>query len=166
MNAGLKSGSDPDFYFGLGWAAFGAAVLAASWRMDRLEGLNVNPWSVPGLLPGVLGALMLLFGAALALRALAAGRAAVPATGAPARTWLALLLCFVYAAGLLGRGLPFWLTSAAFLFVALCAFRWLDRDAQARRSLPRLALSSAAIALAASGVISLLFQQVFLLRLP
>ena len=53
-----------------------------------------------------------------------------------------------------------------FLFVALCAFRWLDRDAQAPPSLPRLALSSAAIALAASGAIGLLFQQVFLLNLP
>jgi hypothetical protein len=162
----VKSGSQPDFFFGLGWAAFGTAVLAASWRMDRLEGLNVNPWSVPGLLPGVLGALMLLFGGALALRALAAGRVAPPASGAPARTWLALLLCFGYAAGLLGRGLPFWLTSAAFLFLTLCAFRWLDRDADAPYSLPRLALSSAVIALAASAAISLLFQEVFLLTLP
>lgn len=159
-----KMGSDP--IFAAGWMAFGAAVLAASWRMDRLEGLNVNPWSVPGLLPGVLGALMLLFGGALALRALTAGRAAAPASGAPARTWLALLLCFGYAAGLLGRGLPFWLTSAAFLFAALFAFRWLDRDKDAPQSLPRLALSSAVIALAAGGAISLLFQRVFLLTLP
>jgi putative tricarboxylic transport membrane protein len=158
-------GSDP--IFAAGWMAFGAAVLAASWRMDRLANLNINPWSVPGLLPGVLGALMLLFGAALLLRSLAARDGGTPAAaGSAARTWLALLLCFGYAAGLLGRGLPFWLTSAAFLFVALCAFRWLDRDAQAPPSLPRLALSSAAIALAASGAIGLLFQQVFLLNLP
>ena len=162
----MKSGSEPDFFFGLGWAAFGSAVLVASWRMDRLEGLNVNPWSVPGLLPGVLGTLMMLFGAALALRALTAGGAAAAESGAPARTGLALLLCFGFAAGLLGRGLPFWLTSAAFLFAALLAFRWLDRDADAPRGLPRLALSSAVIALAAGGAISLLFQQVFLLNLP
>jgi len=162
----VKSGPAPDFFFGLGWAAFGAAVLAASWRMDRLEGLNVNPWSVPGLLPGVLGALLLLFGAALALRAMTVRRAEAPAPGSPARTWLALLLCFGFAAGLLGRGLPFWLTSTAFLFVALCAFRGLDRDAEAPRSLPRLALGSAAIALGASAAISLLFQEVFLIRLP
>ena len=158
-------GSDP--IFAGGWMAFGAAVLAASWRMDRLEGLNINPWSVPGLLPGVLGALMVVFGAALLLRSLAArGGGAAAATGSAARTWLALLLCLGFAAGLLGRGLPFWLTSTAFLFVALCAFRWLDRDAEAPRSLPRLALGSAAIALAASAAISLLFQEVFLIRLP
>lgn len=158
-------GSDP--IFAAGWMAFGAAVLAASWRMDRLANLNINPWSVPGLLPGVLGALLLIFGAALLLRSFAAqGGGAAAAAGAAGRTWLALLLCFAFAAGLLGRGLPFWLTSAAFLFVALCAFRWLDRDAQAPPSLPRLALSSLAIALAAGGAISLLFERVFLLNLP
>jgi len=162
----VKSGSEPDLLFGLGWTAFGAAVLAASWRMDRLEGLNVNPWSVPGLLPGVLGALMLLFGGALALRAMTVSRARAPTPGSPARTWLALLLCFGYAAGLLGRGLPFWLTSAAFLFAALLAFRWLDRDVDAPQGLARLALSSAAIALAAAGAIAVLFQEVFLLTLP
>lgn len=158
-------GSDP--FFAAGWMAFGAAVLAASWRMDRLQGLNINPWSVPGLLPGVLGALMLLFGAALLLRSLAAagGRAPAP-TGSTARTGLALLLCLGYAAGLIGRGWPFWLTSAAFLFAALLAFCWLDRDADAPQGLARLALSSAAIALAAAGAIALLFQEVFLLNLP
>jgi hypothetical protein len=154
-----------DRIIGAGWIAFGAAVLAASWRMDRLEALNINPWSVPGLMPGALGALMVLFGLALALRGPLASADASPR--APARrTWLALALCVGFAGGLLGRGLPFWLTAAAFLFVAVLAFRWLDRDADAPPRLGRLALSSAAIALAASGAISLLFQDLFLIRLP
>ena len=156
--------------FSLGWIAFGAAVLAASWRMDRLENLHINPWSAPGLMPGVLGALMILFGATLCLRALAqrspqAPQDSTPASSAP-RVVLALVLCGSYAAWLLGRGLPFWLTSAAFLFAAILAFRWLDRDAEARHTLPRLALSTAAIALAASIVISLVFEKIFLVRLP
>jgi hypothetical protein len=107
---------------------------------------------------------MLLFGAALLLRR------AVPATGdaeraAPAgRTWLAIALCIGFAAGLLGHGLPFWLTAAAFMFVAILVFRWLDREAGA--TLGRLALESVVIALCASAAISLLFQEVFLIRLP
>lgn len=161
----MKPGSDR--LAGAGWIAFGAAVLAASWRMDRLEGLHINPWSVPGLLPGLLGALMLLFGAALCLRGSGADRRSDPAPAVPAlRTWLALALCIGFAAGLLGHGLPFWLTAAGFLFIAILAFRWLDRDAGEPPRLGRLALSSAAIALAASGAISLLFQEVFLIRLP
>lgn len=156
----------PDRLFGAGWFALGAAVLAASWRMDRLEGLHINPWSVPGLLPGLLGALMMFFGAALFLRAPApaGGGTASGATGG--RIWLALVLCVGFAAGLLGHGLPFWLTAAGFMFVAIVAFRWLDRDAEAPAGLSRLALESAAIALGASVAISLLFQEVFLVRLP
>jgi hypothetical protein len=160
----MKRGADP--FFALAWIVFGAAVLAGSWRMDRLESLHINPWSAPGLMPGVLGALMILFGAALGLRALRhpAGQDEADAASAP-RVILAIVLCFGYAAGLLGQGLPFWLTSAAFIFVAILSFRWLDRDA-ATPSLPRLAASSAAIALGSAFAIGLLFEQVFLVRLP
>jgi putative tricarboxylic transport membrane protein len=124
---------------------FGAAVLVASWRMDRLESLNINPWSAPGL---------------------ARGDAEIePTRASGSRVSLAVLLCFGYAAGLLGHGLPFWLTSAAFMFVAILAFRWLDRDGD-YPSLAQLAASSAAIALGAALAIGLLFEQVFLVRLP
>jgi len=158
-----------DLGFGVGWAVFGATVLAASWRMDRLESLSINPWSAPGLMPGVLGALMLLFGIALAVRALTqgalVGQSAPPGVSV-GRTLLALGLCLAYAAGLLGRGLPFWLTSSAFMFVAILAFRMLDRDADSPAPLGRLAASSAAIALVAAALISLLFEKIFLVRLP
>jgi len=160
----MRRGAEP--YFAVGWIVFGAAVLAGSWRMDRLESLHINPWSAPGLMPGVLGALMMLFGAALGVRAL--GQRVVPieanAASAP-RVILAVVLCFGYAAGLLGHGLPFWLTSAAFIFIAILSFRWLDRDAETP-SLARLAASSAAIAVGAALAIGLLFEQVFLVRLP
>ena len=153
-----------DAAYGAGWMALGTAIFIASWRMDRLANLNINPWSVPGLLPGLLGALMVLFGAALCLRASA------PADEAPAlgggRIWLALALCGGFAGGLLGHGLPFFLTAAGFLFVAILVFRWIDREPGEPPRLGALALTSAVIALAASGAISLLFQEVFLVRLP
>lgn len=158
---------EADRLFGAGWIALGAVVFAASWRMDRLEGLHINPWSVPGLLPGLLGALMVLFGTALLVRKPATDDGGGPAPGAPGgRIWLALALCIGYAAGLLGHGLPFWLTSAGFMFVAIVTFRWLDRDAGAPARFGRLALESAVIALVASLAISLLFQELFLVRLP
>jgi hypothetical protein len=153
----------PDRLFGAGWIAFGLAVLAASWRMDRLEAQHINPWSAPGLLPGLLGALMVLFGAALCLRSPAPAEA--PA-GAPARMALAVALCAGFAGGLVGHGLPFWIAAALFLFVAILAFRWLDRDRNAAPRTGRLVLEAAAIALGASAAISLLFQELFLVRLP
>lgn len=110
---------------------------------------------------------MVLFGAALYLRTPAPDPVGKPEAGASGgRIWLALVLCVGYAAGLLGRGLPFWLTSAGFMFVAILVFRWLDRDAEDPSSMGRIALGSAVIALAASAATSLLFQEVFLVRLP
>ena len=159
------SSARADLGFGLGWTAFGAAVLVASWRMDRLESLHINPWSAPGLMPGVLGALMMVFGAALALRAYAQGALGARSAANPMsvrRIGLSLLLCFAFGAGLLGRGWPFWLTSFAFLFVAILAFRILD-GAHLRT---RLAASTAVIALVAAAVISLVFERLFLVRLP
>ena len=47
---------------------FGIAVLALSWRMDRLEAQNINPYTVPGLLPGLLGLVTILLGGLMALR--------------------------------------------------------------------------------------------------
>ena len=141
-------------------------MLVASWRMDRLETLHINPWSAPGLMPGVLGALMILFGAALGLRGPKCGDLSAPGRASARRVALALALCVGYAGGLLGRGLPFWLTSALFMCVLILAFRWLDRDPGARTSLARLAVTSAVIALVCAVMIGLLFEQVFLVRLP
>src|SRR5262245_23037964 len=52
----------------IGWIALGVAVLVASLRMDRLEQQNINPVTVPGLLPGLLGLAMIVLGGVLALR--------------------------------------------------------------------------------------------------
>jgi hypothetical protein len=102
----------------------------------------------------------MLFGLALALRR--AGGAQPEAAGSWRRTALALVLCVVFAAGLLGRGLPFWLTSAAFMFAAIFAFRVMDGDAPRWR----IAASSAAIAIVAALVIGHVFEDLFFVRLP
>ena len=108
--------------------------------------------------------LVILFGTALGLRG---SERTVEADGASARrVLLAVVLCVGYAGGLLGRGWPFWLTSASFLFVSILVFRWLDREAGGPPAWWRLALSSAAIAFGSSLAIGLLFEHVFLVRLP
>ena len=56
----------------------GAAVLVGSITMDRLEQQNINPYTVPGLLPGLLGIAMMLLGAVLAVRSWRRGALARP----------------------------------------------------------------------------------------
>ena len=56
--------------------------------MDRLEAQHINPYTVPGLLPGLLGLVMILLGVLLALRSW--GRRCAPGRRAAAGGRLAL----------------------------------------------------------------------------
>src|SRR6202023_191728 len=62
--AGLRG----DFLSGFGWMGLGIAILIGSVMMDRLENQDINPYTIPGLLPGLLGIAMTILGALLAAR--------------------------------------------------------------------------------------------------
>jgi len=156
------------------WGAFGTVVIVASWRLPRLEQMGINPWSVPGITPGLIGAAIVLLAVALALRAL---RSAAPGTESPAaaatdatasaslrRSALAALLCFAFAGIGLGRGLPFALEAALFVFVFVCAFSWRTWRAEGRWV--RGVVSTLLVAVLSSSAIAWLFSAVFLVRLP
>jgi Tripartite tricarboxylate transporter TctB family len=162
-----------DFVTGLIFMALGLAVVIECLRMPRFEELQVNPYTVPGLVPGILGAIILILGAVLFLRAARAGgwrlaeRApdAKPFLANPGtrRLLLSVALCLLYAGGLIGR-LPFW--PATFLFVAafVILFEWplaADRSDRARRVLWAVLLGAAI-----SAATSFVFQEIFLVRLP
>ena len=180
------------------WAAFGGVVVIASWRLDRLENLHINPWSVPGLTPGVVGLLMILLAVALAIQSDRAqpdaGRGDPAVTQAPAvldgvspagpalvaetspqaqtaaeegdlsRTLVATVLCVLFAGVSLGHGLPFMVEGAAFILLFVAVFSWSQWRAEHR--VVRGLLVTLAIAVASSGLISWLFESVFLVRLP
>jgi hypothetical protein len=143
------------------WILAGGAIFYASWTMDRLASLGVKPFSAPGLLPGVLGIFIVVLGLAMLLR----GRRA---SSADAIEWRRLLLpialCLGFAAGMVGRGLPFW--AAAWIFIAVMIWTLQYKERKARGELGRLAAIAVVIGGVASGAISLVFQELFLIRLP
>jgi len=161
-----------DLVTGLVLLALGVGVVVESLRMPRFEHLNINPYTVPGLVPGALGAVILVLGALLFLRAARAGGWRT-GDGAGAGAWSAdpgvrrLLLtaglCVGYAALLVGR-LPFWL--ATFLFVAgfVVLFEWPLAASRSER-MRRLAFALLFGALI-SAVVTFVFQEIFLVRLP
>ena len=65
---------------GLIWVVFGAAVVYGSWTMDRLESLNIPLATAPGVVPGLLGIGIIIFGLVLLVRRDATARAAVGPT--------------------------------------------------------------------------------------
>jgi Tripartite tricarboxylate transporter TctB family len=142
------------------WVALGLAIFYASWTMDRLASLGVKPFSAPGLLPGVLGAFIVLLGVAMLLR----GRFEKAETIEWRRILLPLALCLGFAGGMVGRGVPFWL--AAWIFIAVMIWVLQHRERKLEGKLSRLAAISVSIGLAGSVAISLIFQELFLIRLP
>jgi Tripartite tricarboxylate transporter TctB family len=157
---------------GLIWVMFGAAVVYGSWTMDRLESLGVPPLTAPGLVPGLLGLGCILFGLILLSRrgapvAPAEHRSEGKPSGQPfewRRTALSWALCVTYAGALLGRGPPYGLITAAFLFGHLVL---LDESEQVPATPSRRRLVAAAIiAPVTAAAVTLIFQVLFLVRLP
>jgi len=163
---------------GLIWIVFGAAVIYGSWAMDRLESLGIPPSTAPGVVPGLLGAFIIVFGLVLVLRretvstpAFDQADGGAPIEPAPTksdfnakRAALSAFLCLAYGGALLGSGIPYWLLTTAFLFLHIVL---LDEtsDVPARFNLRR-AITAAILASAFATAVTLVFQYIFLVRLP
>lgn len=160
-----------DLYGGLFWIALGGAIAAGSWNMDRLERQGVSFYTAPGLVPGILGLLMVLCGAVLAIRALSEGALGaiqrppvLLEAGTLRRAGLTLLLALGFALALVGHGLPFPVAAALYLVFQIAVLQHPER--KAKNEVGRGLLSAALVAVGAAIVISALFQLVFLVRLP
>ena len=161
-----------DFIQSIGWIALGIATTIVSWRMDRLEKQDINPYTAPGLLPGFLGVAIVLFGALMLYRSWrrdALGpqpvRLATDAASAETRRmWTVLALCIAFAAGLVGRGIPFWAAAAIFVTVTVTLLQFAERGARNERQ--RGILVALVIGISAGILITLVFQEFFLVRLP
>ena len=138
---------------GIAWIAVGAAIVYASWTMDRLERHGAALYTAPGLVPGLLGLAIVLLGVLLATRTSAADPSIQRGWTATA---LVLALCLGYAVGLVGRA-PFWLATFLFVTAFIALFEYPDRR--------RMALAPLYGA-ATSALVTWLFQSVFLVRLP
>jgi hypothetical protein len=168
-----------DRWEGLAWCVLGAVVLAMSIGMDRLAEQGVPPYAAPGLLPGLLGIAMLLFGGSVALR-----RKPIPVSAEelahrrfrlqPGRLGLVVGICLAYAMVLLGAPLPpwlgghlpFWLASSAFVTTAILVLQHPERQA-AGRKLDARALGFALVVGFSAGVLAtLIFEKFFLVHLP
>ena len=156
----------------LGWMAGGLAILAASIRMDRLESQNINPYTVPGLLPGLLGLMMCLLGALLCIRSWRrGGRHRKPdapraTTGEKVRIITVIALCVVFDVVLVGHGLPYWLAAWIFVSGSILILQYPIRLAEGKPLGMWDVTKSLAVGLGAGLIITVVFQELFLVRLP
>ncbi|SRR5690606_15066868 len=159
-----------DLAAGIFFVVLATATLVGSWTMDRLEARRINPMTAPGLVPGLLSAALLVCGIILTLRSLRSpapggwrelGSAVV--SSAAQRAGAVLVLTLTYTLVLVGL-LPFWLATGIFVFAFVMVFEtWL---ATPRRPLLQTMPWAFGLAVVTAGVVTLVFQRLFLVRLP
>ena len=138
----------------------GAAMAYGGFVMDRLEIRQIHPASIPGLLPMVLGAALMI--CAVALYASSERDEERAAVGAHSNMDLlfAAVWSVVYAVGYVGH-LPFAVATAIYIagFVGWYTIR--ERGLE-----PVRLIFIAVFAIVAAGAVSALFRYGFLVRLP
>ena len=169
------SAARADAWQSLAWVLLGVATLVESLRMDRLEQQDINPYTIPGLLPACLGVAIILLGVLMAIRSISRGALQKPKDALPTqdghelrRIGVILVLCCGFALGMVGHGLSFWIAAALFITVTITL---LQRSASGTAHgglnvMLKGLLKAAAIGLVAGVVITLIFQEFFLVRLP
>lgn len=161
-----------DLTGGVTWTAFGSLVVVLSWQMDRMTSQGATLHTAPGLWPGIVGLMLALLGGVLVLRscqrATRIGWEAVQPDDTdyapPSSFALAAGMFFVYALLLVGRGLPFWFGTALFVTAFVFLFQHTQRKA-AGKSVRGFVVALACGALTAL-VVTLVFEQLFYVRLP
>jgi len=82
------------------------------------------------------------------------------------RVWTVIALCCVFSIGLIGHGLPFWLGSAIFVTGSIVILQRMNRDPEERRLTPKFWAKALVIGVLAAVITQLVFQEIFLVRLP
>ena len=162
-----------DLLTGAFFSLFGLTVLYLAWLMPTYVEQKGEIYTAPGLVPAFYGTIVALLSLWMVGRSIQRG-ALRPGGGddAPAaaregysnvRLALAAALGLFFVFILLGR-MPFWLSSAIFIFLFIVLFEWHAELPWRARAL-RLG-AAAAIGLVTGLSVMLLFERVFYVRLP
>lgn len=148
----------------------GVFVFINAYQMPRLEQRNVHPLTVPGLVPMLLGGVLVVLALLLAYRAFRLTNAeSWPAllghlrSPEAARFAAGISLVLIFVLVLLGR-MPFWMATALFIFAFILVLEVFLDDEPPR--LMRSVIWALLTAVVASAAIYYLFAQIFLVRLP
>lgn len=158
-----------DLFGGLVVTIIGVGGLVESLRMPRFENRNADPFTVPGLTPGMICAVLSVLGVALIVRAMLGrgGATALPIlnwpAGSAARIIFTLATVAAYGFLLFGR-MHFIIATTLFVFVFTVGAELLNRDR--KLGLVPLGIGALVLALGASFIIQFVFVQIFLVRLP
>ena len=162
-----------DFLTSIVLIVFSITIVVMSYTMPRLERRGIDPLSAPGVVPGMIGMVLLCLALILFFRSIKnGGYRFFPTSGHPekpvhqgavTRVSITLLLSLVYAIGFLGR-LNYSLSTGIFIFSFICLFE--IQPGKPFREQKKVFLFALVQAVVASALITLVFQNLFLIDLP
>ena len=163
-----------DFITSIVLIVFSISIIVMSYTMPRLERRGIDPFSAPGVVPGMIGSVLLVLALILFIRSARQGGYRifhketsrddqVQYQGAATRVLLTLFISLVYAIGFLGR-FNYSISTAIYIFSFICLFEF--RTGKALSDQKRMILLAIIQAVVASILITLVFQKLFLVDLP
>jgi hypothetical protein len=171
MNA--RDMAKADFVTALILIVASLTILVLSIQMPRMEELGANPYSVPGIVPGFIGAILLLLGGILFGRSILRQGYRLELSGSAVRNvfqtqsvrriFLTLLLSLVYGIGLLGR-VPY--IVATFLYVACFVILFEYQQGTPLWKQRKMLIFAIIQAILITGGVAAVFRYLFLVKLP
>lgn len=172
-NMNEKDMPKADFISSLVLLGFSLSVVVMSINMPRLENREVNPLSVPGIVPGFLGVVIGIFALIMLVRSIRQRGYILEINAEKTRAFFikdsilraigTIALTLVYAWGLVGR-LPYLLATFLFVFAFIGIFEYEKNDPPKRKK--KKLLIAALMAIISSAIVTAVFRYLFLVSLP
>jgi hypothetical protein len=162
-----------DFITSIGLISFGIAVLVISIQMPRFQEHGVNRFSVPGIVPGFLGAIVGILGLVLFIRSIIRKGYKLGLNGTAVsgffkaeitkRFAMTILVSVAYGWGLIGR-INYEIATALYIFAFIVIFdvKW----RQGIKTQWKKILIALIVAVLVGGIVGTTFRRLFLVNLP
>lgn len=159
-----------DLWIAATFLTIGVAIVGLCLRMPTYLDQGGQLYTAPALVPGLYGLVIAALSVWLGFRALGTGAlanapaaAAEPTGNSAGRLALAAVLGLFFVVGLIGR-MPFWLAAAIFVALFVAAFEWRSGLPAATRA--RRVGVAVVEGLVTGALVTLVFEKLFLVRLP
>jgi hypothetical protein len=162
-----------DFVASILLMAFGLWIVLHSLQMPRFENLGANPFSVPGIVPGILGIIIFLLSLVIFVRSLRNGgyRLGIGRRTATdffqnadmQRMLLTTVICTIYGLLMIGN-LNYYLATFGFVLAFLLLFQY--RPSEGIAAQLKLLFASVLQAGLTAAVVGAVFRYLFLVDLP
>lgn len=162
-----------DFISSIILILFGSSVVYISLKMPTYREMGANPYSAPGIVPGFIGATVILMSLIMLLRSITRSGHRLGITSqnmknffkspATRRILITVALSLIYGIGLLGK-IPYLLSTFIYVFLFVLAFEY--RREEGFLGQYKITLFAFVQAILTSGVIAAIFRYAFLVNLP